>query len=248
MTISDGSGLGTIINDDTAALSIDDLVLAEGDAGVTTFTFTISSDLSSSKDLGVTVDTNSLLEAIGGTDYTSIVAQPAVIAAGTNSTTVTVEVIADQIVEIDETFTVDLSAALFDGATDTSRVTISDGSGLGTIINDDTAALSIDDLAQAEGDAGVTTFTFTISSDLSSSKDLGVTVDTNSLLEAIGGTDYTSIVAQPAVIAAGTNSTTVTVEVIGDQIVEIDETFTVDYLSGIIRRRHRYQPRDDQRR
>ena len=51
----------------------------------------------------------------------------------------------------------------------------------------------------------MTTSTFTISSDLSASKDVGVTVDTNGSLEAIGGTDYTSIVASRRVIAVGTN-------------------------------------------
>ncbi len=225
VNFADDTGMGTIINDDSLTISIDDVAQLEANTG---FVFTIRADAVASEDLQVTVDTANLLEAQGGTDYASIVVQPAIIAAGTTATTVTVIVSNDSIVEIDETFTVNLSAALFNGAIDTSRVTISDGSGLGTIINDDTAALSIDDLALAEGDAGVTTFRFTVSTDLTASKDLGVTVDTNSLLEAIGGTDYTSIVAQPAVISAGTNSTTVTVEVIADQIVEIDETFTVD--------------------
>ena len=66
--IDDGSGLGTIVNDDTAQLSIDDVSLVEGDAGNTAFIFTISSDLQSSKDLGVTVNTNDLLDTIAIAD------------------------------------------------------------------------------------------------------------------------------------------------------------------------------------
>ena len=233
VVISDGSGLGTIVNDDVAAISIDDVTLSEGDSGTTAFAFTISSNLFSSKDLAVTVDTNDLLEAIGGTDYTAIVAQPAIITAGTNTTTVNVNVVGDEIVEIDETFTVDLSAALFDGNGDSTRVIIADDSGRGTIVNDDTAAVSINDLSLSEGDAGNTTFTFTISSDLVSSKDLAFTVNTNDLLEASGGTDYTAVLAQTAVITAGSDFTSITVDVLGDQIVEIDETFTVD-VSGAL--------------
>ncbi|MEM9365602.1 MAG: Calx-beta domain-containing protein [Planctomycetota bacterium] len=233
VVIGDDSGLGTIVNDDTATISINDVSLAEGDAGTTDFVFTISTDLFASKDLGVTVDTNDLLEAIGGTDYTSITSQSAVITAGTDATTVTVSVTVDEIVEIDETFTLDLSSVLFDGVSDNTRVVLGDGSGLGTIVNDDTATLSIDDVTLTEGDTGTTAFVFTVSADLISSKDLGVTVDTSDLLEAVGGTDYTSITAQPAVITAGTNATTVTVNVTGDEIVEIDETFTLDLSAAL---------------
>ncbi|MEM1228585.1 MAG: Calx-beta domain-containing protein [Planctomycetota bacterium] len=233
VNIGDSSGLGTIINDDSALLIIDDVTLAEGDSVTTDFVFTITSDLVSSKDLGVTVDTNDLLEALAGTDYTAIASQPAVITAGTTATTVTVSVIGDEIVEIDETFTLDLSDAIFDGGSDTTRVNIGDSSGRGTIVNDDSALLIIDDVTLAEGDSGTTDFVFTISSDLQSSKDLGVTVDTNDLLEAIAGTDYTAITSQPAVIAAGTTTTTVTVSVIGDEIVEIDETFAVDLSNAV---------------
>ena len=43
-TINDGQGLGTIINDDSATLSIDDVTQAEGNAGLTTYTFTVSID------------------------------------------------------------------------------------------------------------------------------------------------------------------------------------------------------------
>ena len=233
-TIDTGNeiGTGTIINDDTAAISVDDVSLVEGDDGSTTFTFTISSDLESSKDLQVLVDTNDLLEAVAGTDYIALTGQSAVISAGTTSTSVDVTVLTDRVVEIDETFTLDLSAATFDSATDTSRVTIADATGVGTIVNDDSAAITINDATMAEGDSGQTTFTFTVTSDLTSSKDLEVTVNTNDALEAIAGTDYTALSNQIAVIAAGTDSTVVTIDVAGDEIVEVDETFTVDISSA----------------
>ena len=57
---------------------------------------------------------------------------------------------ATAVVEPDESFTVDLS--------NPSGATIADGQGLGTILNDDAATLSIDDVSLAEGGAGTSTF------------------------------------------------------------------------------------------
>ena len=155
----------------------------------------------------------------------------ATILAGTDSTTITVNVTGDQLVEIDETFAVDITSATFSGSADTTRVNINDNRGVGTIANDDAALLSINDVAINEGDTGTTTFTFTVSTDLRSSKDLGVTIDTADLLEAVAGTDYTAISGGSATIAAGNDSTTVDVAVMTDRVVEIDETFNV-IISG----------------
>ena len=44
-TILDGQGQGTILNDDSPVLSINDVALSEGNSGTTTFTFTVSSSL-----------------------------------------------------------------------------------------------------------------------------------------------------------------------------------------------------------
>ncbi len=60
--------------------------------------------------------------------------------------TFAVTVCRDAVFEANETFTVDLSAP--------TNATISDGSGLGTITNDDTApTLAINDVTAAEGTA-----------------------------------------------------------------------------------------------
>ena len=87
------------------------------------------------------------------------------------------------------------------------RVVIGVGTGLGTIENDDTATLSINDVSQVETDSGTNNFVFTISSDLTASKDLTVVVNTADLAEAVAGTDYTAITNQTATITAGNTST-----------------------------------------
>src|SRR5205085_568190 len=82
---------------------------------------------------------------------------------GQTSKTITVLVNKDGLVESDETFTVDLSGATFASAPDDSRAHISDSQGVGTIVNDDTANISITDRTLAEGTtAGTTAFIFTV--------------------------------------------------------------------------------------
>src|SRR2546423_9543366 len=83
-------------------------------------------------------------------------------------------------------FTVDLSNARFDGATDTSRVDITDAQGVGTIQNNDTAHVSINDQTHAASG----TFTFTIR--LSTTSDHAITVDyTTTNGTATAASDYT---------------------------------------------------------
>src|SRR5207237_831102 len=100
---------------------------------------------------------------------------------------ITVLVNKDSLVESDETFTVDLSNPTFAGSEDLTRAAILDGSGLGTIVNDDTAHVSIDDQSHAENG----TFTFTVT--LTNAADHNITVDYLTADDsAKAGSDYTA--------------------------------------------------------
>ena len=169
-------------------ISIDDVSQAEGDAGTSSFTFTVSVDGGGTalSDIGFTVNTSDN-GATAGTDYVAIVNGNGTITTGSSSTTVVVTVNGDTDVEGDETFNVVLSAP--------SNATIGDGTGLGTIQNDDSQTISIDDVSQAEGDAGTSSFTFTVSVDGGGTalSDIGFTVNTSDN-GATAGTDYVAIV------------------------------------------------------
>ena len=96
---------------------------------------------------------------LGDADYVAPAVLEIVILAGATSGTISIPVNGDLTVESDETFTVLLattSNGTLDGAADT---------GLGTITNDDAAALVIDDVTLVEGDAGTTLFQFTVTSE-----------------------------------------------------------------------------------
>jgi hypothetical protein len=135
-TISDGTGTGTIINDDTTVtpapvtLSVGDVSFHEGTTAAPGHgTFTIS--LSAASTSSVTVHYASADgTAIAGRNY---VAQSGTLtfAPGEAQKTVTVTAIDDNIVTSNQNFSFLLSSPV--GAT------ISDGTGIGTIINDDVA-------------------------------------------------------------------------------------------------------------
>src|ERR1043166_6292163 len=88
--------------------------------------------------------------------------------------------------------------------------------------------LSLNDVTQAEGNAGTTNFNFTVS--LSSPADVGgvsFTVNTADGTAAAPG-DYTAIVNGAGSIPQGNSSTQVTVQVNGDTTPEANETFFVN--------------------
>ncbi len=230
-TLGDASGLGTIVNNDTAVLSINDVSMAEDG----TFTFTITSSNPTETEITGTVDTANIAgEALAGSDYTAISGATFTISGDSldTSDTVTVTVNDDNIVEDDEDFNVNLSNVLFGGATDGTRATLGDASGLGTIVNNDTAVLSINDVSLPEDG----TFTFTITSSNPTETEITGTVDTANIAgEAVAGADYTAISGATFTISGDSldTSDTVTVTVNDDNIVEDDEDFNVN-LSNVL--------------
>ncbi len=223
---ADNQGLGTITNDDNANISIDDVTLAEGNAGTTDFIFTVSLDASDPDD-DILIDfTTTDGTAVQPGDYTTN-AGTLTFLAGTATLTqqITVSVNGDTTPEADETFTVDLSL----NAGNSGSAVFADNQGLGTITNDDNANISIDDVTLAEGNAGTTDFIFTVSLDASDPDD-DILIDfTTTDGTAVQPGDYTTN-AGTLTFLAGTATLTqqITVSVNGDTTPEADETFTVD--------------------
>src|SRR3954468_14247004 len=201
-------------------LTINDVSLNEGNAGTTSFTFTVSLSAPAGPG-GVTFD----IATADGTatqpsDYTlkSLTAQT--IPAGSSTYSFTVLVNGDTTPETNETF--------FVNVTNVTGATVTDGQGLGTIVNDDAAPnLTINDVSLNEGNAGTTTFTFTVS--LSAPAPAGgVTFD----IATANGTatqpsDYTQKTLTSQTIPAGSSTYTFDVLVNGDTTPETDETFFV---------------------
>jgi predicted extracellular nuclease len=126
--VGDGTATGTITNDDVAPqVSIGDATVVEGNKGVSYLTFTVSLDHPAAD--AVSVDwTTANGTALSGSDYLAT-GGSITFAPGETSKTVAVPVIGDSVAEANETLTVTLS--------NVSGGTIADGSGAGTIVNDD---------------------------------------------------------------------------------------------------------------
>ena len=167
-TISDADGTGTIENDDAApSFAIDDVTHNEGNAGTTSYVFTVTKTGSTALSSSVDFQTVDGTATVADNDYQ---ANNGTLTFAANETTkqVTVLVNGDTTFEPNEAFTVHLSNA--------SGATISDADGTGTIVNDDAApSFAIDDVTHNEGNAGTTSYVFTVtktgSTALSSSVD-----------------------------------------------------------------------------
>lgn len=197
--------------------TIDDVTQLEGDSGVTAFILTVTR---SNNVMAASVDVATAdATAIAGVDYTPLPTTTVNFTAGGDmAQTVAVEVHGDAVVELDEGFLVSLSNPV-NGA-------IGDGQAVATIVNDDSAVLTITDVSQLEGDSGTTVFNFTVT--LSEAVDNALSVD-------FATTDGTATAPDDYVAANGTlnfdgtagETRTIAISVHGDTLHEEDETFAV---------------------
>jgi hypothetical protein len=199
-------------------LRIVDSSVAEGNSGTTNITFTVT--LTHAATVPVTVQyATANGTATSGSDYQAA-AGTLVISAGQTTGTITVPVYGDATPEGDETIYVNLSSA--DGAT------ITDGQGVGTIVNDDVALpnLTIGDVSKKEGKSGTTAFSFVVTLSAPSSEPVTVQYATADGT-ATAGTDYVSKTGTVTFLPGETNKQ-ITISVKGDKTQEPDETFFVN--------------------
>lgn len=207
--------VGAYYLDAVPRLTIGDVTVLEGNTGTTSVVFAVS--LSAASDQPVTVNyATADGTATAGSDYVAA-AGTLTIPAGQMTGTITVLVNGDRLGEPSETFGVNLSSP--------TNATVSDGQGVGTIL-DDEPRVSISDVSKKEGNSGLTAFSFTVS--LSAPYDVPVTIGystTNGT--ATASSDYQAS-SGTLTIPAGQTSGTITVQAIGDRLPEPNETFFVN--------------------
>ncbi|MBS7790189.1 cellulase family glycosylhydrolase [Roseococcus sp. SDR] len=217
-TIADGTGLGTILNDDVAppALSISDAQVTEGDAGTKQMLFTVSLSRAATSAVAVNFATQNGT-ATAGSDYVATTGTLS-FAAGETSKTIAVTVNGDTAVETNESFNLLLSGA--------SGATIADGTGVGTISNDDVPpSLTVTDAQVTEGDAGTKQLLFTVALSRAATSAVAVNFATQNGT-ATAGSDYVATSGTLS-FAAGEVSRTIAVTLHGDTAVEADESFNL---------------------
>ncbi|UPY35439.1 Calx-beta domain-containing protein [Sediminicoccus sp. KRV36] len=223
LAIAASTAFASILTDDALLALTGGAPLAEGNSGTTAFTFTVtrSGDTTSAVSANWAV-TGSSGQPATAADFLGGVLPSGVVsfAAGQTTQTITVDVLGDTTLELNEQFSLTLSSP-------------SAGASLGTaiasrvIVNDD-ALLNISGPVGLinEGDAGSTAFTFTVTR-------LGDTTGAASASYAVSGTanadDFVGGVLPSGTVnfAAGQTTQTITINVAGDTDFEVNEAFAV---------------------
>lgn len=198
-------------------LTINDVIITEGDAGSVNATFTVT--LSAISDDTVTVQyATADGTATAGADYTSR-SGTLTFAPGTTSATISVPILGERLIEGNETFSVMLSTA--------TNAVIADDVGLGQITNNDfPPSISISDVTVNEKKNGSRKAKFTVSLSTTGNQPVTVAYATTDGT-ATAGLDY---VAQNGVLTFPANkkkAQKIKVTVLGDQLNEPNETFQI---------------------
>jgi hypothetical protein len=219
------SGTGTINDDDVAQITITDAGLTESDSGSQNLQFTVNR---SGNGGAFSVDfATSNATATAGSDYTSTTGTLNFTANGAPSQVINVPITGESLVEVAETFTVTLSNVVNTLGT----AAIDDGSGTGTITDNDSATVQFAPTSVSQSEAtSAMAFTVTLSNPVAS----GVTVTVNSAPgTATSPADFTAISNQTVTFPPNsTTAQTVNVTIANDALDEDDETFTLT-LSGL---------------
>jgi hypothetical protein len=213
--ILDGQAQGTIL-DDEAQLGIADVSVIEGNLGNTSAVFT----LTLSKVVGSNVTVNFAAAdgtAVAPADYLATTGT-VTFSPGQTTARLTVSVVGDTVNEGNETFAVNLTGA--------SGASLGDSQAIGTITDDELPpAISIQGVAVAEGNAGVTVAVLNVSLDSPSSRQVTVNFSTSNG-SATAGLDYNSA-SGVLTFVPGQVINQITVQVLGDSQAETSESFQV---------------------
>ncbi|MDZ4825589.1 MAG: Calx-beta domain-containing protein [Actinomycetota bacterium] len=198
------------------SLSVNDVTVTETDKKALKATFTVSLSQPAASTVKVKYATaNGSATAPG--DYQKK-SGTLTFPAGTTSKTVAVTIKGDTAAESNETFTVGLNTP--------SGATIGDGSGLGTITDNDPVTIDIGDAQIVEGNAKTQTLAFVVTISRASDAPVKAKVTTTDGSATQAGNDYKNKFGS-VTVKPGQTSAVVEVVVNGDTVPESDETFTV---------------------
>jgi|GEM_PF-6333452 len=196
-------------------VSVSDSIIVEGSGGGgTSFSFSVS--ITSDCANPTSVDWTVVHGTTDASDFTGSVSGTLTMAGDTTSKLISFDVAKDDLVELDETFTIQLSSP-------SALAVIGDGEGAGIISNDDTSRITVASPIVFEGAAG-NNANMVFGMSLSKQVDVPISVDfSTSDSTAVGGEDYLSQTNTFTFIAANTSLGLAQVVVFGDCRNEVDE-------------------------
>ncbi|NET86648.1 MAG: DUF4114 domain-containing protein, partial [Kamptonema sp. SIO1D9] len=206
--------------DSDLLISIADIIVTEGNNGVTSANFTVSLNLPSEETVTVAYTTADDTATTQDNDYLpttgSLTFNP-----GETSKIIAVEVTGDTVSESNETFKVDLN--------NPSNANLGKETAIATISDDDnTPRLAVSDVQVTEGDSN-STAEFTLNLSTASTEPVRVEYATADDT-ATANNDYLAV-RDTLIFAPGETSKTVAVEIVNDTQQETSETFNLNILS-----------------
>jgi hypothetical protein len=226
-TMSDGSGLLSITDNDSATVSFNPTSVSQSEANSPiAFTVTLSNPVAS----GVTLTLNTTAGTATAVDFTAITAGTVSFPANsTSAQTVNVVINNDALDENDENFTTTLSAPVAIGA-----VTIATAAATGTIQDDDALpALSMAHVSIPEGNVGTSSMNFVVNLTPVSGRDVSFTRATADASATVANNDYVALAAGSITIPAGQTSVSIPVTINGDTVFEGNETLSLNLTSAL---------------
>jgi Ca2+-binding RTX toxin-like protein len=219
--------IGTILNDDNNLLptiSIEKGTDAAEPNTNGTFTLTRTGDVTSALTANLELPTGT---ATSGVDYDPALPTTVNFAAGSQTATVTVTTKDDNIFEGSESVILKLANGTgytVDAAKNQAEVAITD--------NDPKPTISVGNISQVEGNSGTTkTYVFDVTLSNPSVEPITVKYSTENVT-ATAGTDYQTTTGTLTFNPLET-SKTVSVEVTGDNLFELDETFKLNLSNAV---------------
>ena len=219
--VGDGNHVYKIVTG-PPALSVSDARVIEGDSASRQATFTVLLLPASTVNVTVHYQTSNQ-SATAGTDYSARSGQLTFL-PGETEKRIDVPVFGDTTFEGDERFVFELSSPFHATIVGAGRY------GYGTIVDDD-SGLTIADVNVFEGPSGTTDAVFTVR--LLRARETQVTVDFATVDgTAVAGTDYTAV-SGSLTFEPGETTATLSVPIIGDDLVEPTKTFSVQLSNAV---------------
>ena len=217
VTITNATSRGNILDDDGRVISVVNKSVSEGDQGTITSYVTLHLSEISGSDANVSY-TLSSTSATAGVDYNAT-GGSASIPNGIQDITIPIQHYGDLRFEQDENITITISSL-------TAGFTTPIATGILTLANDD-GVLTIGNTSIQEGNVSTVT-TGSILVTLSRVSTLPIDINVSTINNtATAGADYNAIVSQIFTIDANTTTVSIPLEVLGDNLNEGSEYFTV---------------------
>ncbi|QEL19745.1 beta strand repeat-containing protein [Limnoglobus roseus] len=234
------NGTGSITDDDSTALTIQNVVQAEN-GGPMTFTVTLSNPVQGGFTVNYKTTDGTAVSTSGGVvgdnDFVSTMGTLTFAGTAGETQTFTVTINGDNVVEASELFTVSLNTVVPTNPLIPASKIDATGTATGTIVNDDSATVNID--SQVSPESGVITFNVTLTNQVDTT--VMVTFNTANGTAIAGaaagpGVDFIGVNGLTVTFAPGVTAQTVTVNPVDDARVEGTEAFTAT-ISNLVTNR-----------